>query len=96
MTHQKIYRNYSYIIGSLMAEFPLDPQIAKIIVQSPKYNCSNEILSIAALISVPQIFVRPKEAQAQADAAHSAFTHIHGDHLTLLNAYHAYLKNSML
>jgi pre-mRNA-splicing factor ATP-dependent RNA helicase DHX15/PRP43 len=79
--------------GSLMAEFPLDPQIAKIIVQSPKYNCSNEVLSIAALISVPQIFMRPKEAQAQADAAHSSFSHIHGDHLTLLNAYHAYLKN---
>jgi pre-mRNA-splicing factor ATP-dependent RNA helicase DHX15/PRP43 len=79
--------------GSLMAEFPLDPQIAKIIVQSPKYNCSNEILSIAALISVPQIFMRPKEAQQAADAAHSAFSHIHGDHLTLLNAYHAYLKN---
>lgn len=79
--------------GSLMAEFPLDPQLAKMIVQSPNYNCSNEILSIAALISVPQIFIRPKEAQQQADNAHSAFTHIHGDHLTLLNAYHAYLKN---
>jgi pre-mRNA-splicing factor ATP-dependent RNA helicase DHX15/PRP43 len=80
--------------GSLMAEFPLDPQLSKMIVQSPNYNCSNEILSIAALLSVPGIFVRPKEAQNQADEAHSAFQHIHGDHLTLLNAYHAYLKNS--
>lgn len=80
--------------GSLMAEFPLDPQLSKILVQSPRFNCSNEILSIAALISVPSMFLRPKEAQQQADAAHAAFAHIHGDHLTLLNAYHAFLKNS--
>jgi pre-mRNA-splicing factor ATP-dependent RNA helicase DHX15/PRP43 len=79
--------------GGLMAEFPLDPQIAKVITQSPNYNCSNEILSIAALVSVPNIFTRPKEAQQQADEAHASFAHIHGDHLTLLNAYHAYLKN---
>lgn len=37
--------------GHLMAEFPLDPQLAKMLIESPKYKCSNEILSIAALLS---------------------------------------------
>ncbi|CAG8478414.1 12463_t:CDS:2 [Acaulospora colombiana] len=37
--------------GHLMAEFPLDPQLAKMLIESPKYKCSNEILSITALLS---------------------------------------------
>jgi pre-mRNA-splicing factor ATP-dependent RNA helicase DHX15/PRP43 len=37
--------------GQLMAEFPLDPQLSKMLIESPKYRCSNEILSIAALLS---------------------------------------------
>lgn len=82
-------------IGHLIAEFPLDPQLAKMLVVSPKYHCSNEILSIVGLLSVPQIFVRPPEARKQADDAHQAFAHVDGDHLTLLNAYHAYKSENM-
>ncbi len=37
--------------GHLMAEFPLDPQLSKMLIESPKFRCSNEILSIAALLS---------------------------------------------
>ena len=44
--------------------------------------------------AVPQIFVRPTEAKQQADEAKMRFAHIDGDHLTLLNVYHAY-KQSM-
>ena len=38
-------------LGSLMAEFPLDPQLAKMLIASTDFNCSNEILSITALLS---------------------------------------------
>jgi pre-mRNA-splicing factor ATP-dependent RNA helicase DHX15/PRP43 len=76
--------------GELMSAFPLDPQLAKMLIESPRYNCSNEILSIAALLSVPQIFVRPNNARKAADEAKAQFAHADGDHLTLLNAYHAY------
>jgi pre-mRNA-splicing factor ATP-dependent RNA helicase DHX15/PRP43 len=34
-----------------MAEFPLDPQLAKMTIASCDYNCSNEILSITAMLS---------------------------------------------
>ena len=38
-------------LGSMMAEFPLDPQLAKMVIASTDYNCSNEILSITAMLS---------------------------------------------
>ncbi|KAF7728628.1 DEAH-box ATP-dependent RNA helicase prp43 [Apophysomyces ossiformis] len=80
-------------IGEIMSAFPLDPQLAKMLIQSPKFRCSNEILSIAALLSVPQIFLRPNNARKLADEAKANFAHADGDHLTLLNAYHAYKTN---
>lgn len=80
-------------MGSIIAEFPLDPQLAKMLVASPNFNCSNEILSIASLLSVPQIFLRPRDSVKEADAAKAKFNHPDGDHLTLLNAYHAYKQH---
>ena len=38
-------------LGAIMAEFPLDPQLAKMLVSSTEFNCSNEILSITAMLS---------------------------------------------
>jgi pre-mRNA-splicing factor ATP-dependent RNA helicase DHX15/PRP43 len=76
-----------------MAEFPLDPQLAKMLIISPEFKCSNEILTIAAMLSVPNVFLRPNAQRQQADAAHSEFAHPDGDHLTLLNVYHSYKNN---
>lgn len=80
-------------LGSIMAEFPLDPQLAKMLITSCEYNCSNEALSITAMLSVPQCFVRPNEAKKAADESKMRFAHIDGDHLTLLNVYHAFKQN---
>lgn len=80
-------------LGEIMSEFPLDPQMGKMLVVSPEFNCSNEILSVSAMLSVPNCFVRPREAQKAADEAKARFAHIDGDHLTLLNVYHAYKQN---
>lgn len=38
-------------LGSMMAEFPLDPQLAKMVIASCDFGCSNEILSITAMLS---------------------------------------------
>ncbi|KAL6525890.1 hypothetical protein OROMI_030285 [Orobanche minor] len=83
-------------LGEIMSEFPLDPQMAKMLVVSSDFNCSNEILSISAMLSgllIPNCFIRPREAQKAADEAKARFGHIDGDHLTLLNVYHAYKQN---
>mmetsp|Transcript_21108 Transcript_21108/g.58873 ORF Transcript_21108/g.58873 Transcript_21108/m.58873 type:complete len:716 (+) Transcript_21108:74-2221(+) len=76
--------------GDQAAEFPLDPQLAKMLIMSPDFKCSNEMLSIAAMLSAPMVFVRPKECQKEADDAKVRFSHLDGDHLTLLNVFHAY------
>jgi len=76
--------------GQQMSELPLDPQLAKMLMVSPDYGCSNEIISIVACLSVPQIFLRPRENAKQADEAKAQFVHADSDHLTLLNAYATY------
>lgn len=37
--------------GSLMADFPLDPPLAKMLITSCELGCSNEILSIVSMLS---------------------------------------------
>lgn len=46
-------------IGSILAEFPLEPQLAKCLLTSPLYGCVLEMLSIVAMLSVPSVFTRP-------------------------------------
>ena len=43
-------------LGAIMAEFPLDPQLAKMLIASTEFNCSNEILSITAMLSGKFVF----------------------------------------
>ncbi|GJJ14273.1 DEAH-box ATP-dependent RNA helicase prp43 [Clathrus columnatus] len=80
-------------LGTMMAEFPLDPQMSKILVVSPEFKCSNEILTIVAMLSVPNVWARPNNLRKEADAAKELLTVPGGDHLTLLNVYNTYREN---
>ena len=77
-------------LGRLASSFPLDPALAVMLISSPEFYCSNEILSLTALLSVPQIFVRPASARNRADEMKALFAHPDGDHMTMLNVYHAF------
>jgi pre-mRNA-splicing factor ATP-dependent RNA helicase DHX15/PRP43 len=77
-------------LGRLASEFPLDPALAVMLISSPEFYCSNEMLSIISLLSVPQIFIRPHSQRKRADEMKNLFAHPDGDHLTLLNVYHAF------
>ena len=46
---QFINIHINIISGAIMAEFPLDPQLAKMLIASCENNCSNEILSITGI-----------------------------------------------
>lgn len=80
-------------LGRKMADFPMEPALAKVLIASVDMGCSEEILSIVAMLSVQTVFYRPKEKQQQADQKKSKFHDPHGDHLTLLNVYNGW-KNS--
>ncbi|KAJ7597435.1 P-loop containing nucleoside triphosphate hydrolase protein [Mycena floridula] len=77
-------------LGRKMADFPMDPSLAKMLIASVDYGCSEEIMSIVAMISVQSVFYRPKEKQGQADSKKAKFHQPEGDHLTLLTVYNGW------
>ena len=77
-------------LGIRIGEIPVEPQLAKMLVTSAQYKCTNEIVSIVALLSTANIFMRPKEAAKLADESKSQYSHPDGDHITMLHAYLAY------
>ncbi|CZT51554.1 probable ATP dependent RNA helicase [Rhynchosporium secalis] len=80
-------------LGRKMADFPMEPSLAKVLIAAVDLGCSDEILSIVAMLSMPSVFYRPKEKQTQADQKKAKFHDPHGDHLTLLNVYNGWKQN---
>ncbi|XP_049851804.1 ATP-dependent RNA helicase dhx8-like [Schistocerca gregaria] len=74
-------------LGRKMADFPLDPQLAKMLLTSVELGCSEEVLSIVAMLSVHNVFYRPKDKAQLADQKRSKFFQPEGDHLTFLAVY---------
>jgi ATP-dependent RNA helicase DDX35 len=56
-------------------------------------GCSEEIVSIVAMVQVQSVFIVLRGGQAKADAARLKFAVYEGDHLTLLNVYNSFIKN---
>ena len=78
-------------LGRQMADFPMEPALAKSLITSARLQCSDELLSIVAMISTQgEIFSRPRAEQQKADAKKARFHDPAGDHLTLLNAYNGW------
>ncbi|KAI0182594.1 helicase associated domain-containing protein [Xylaria flabelliformis] len=80
-------------LGRKMADFPMEPALAKVLIYSVDMGCSDEIMTIVAMLNMPSIFYRPKEKQTQADQKKAKFHDPHGDHLTLLNVYNAWKQS---
>ncbi|XP_071957723.1 probable ATP-dependent RNA helicase DHX35 [Antedon mediterranea] len=79
-------------LGVRMAEFPLDPMFAKMLLVSGDFGCSEEILTITAMLQVQNIFFTPRNQKIQAEKMKRRFSVMEGDHLTLLNVYEAFQK----
>lgn len=79
-------------LGNQMAELPLDPQLAKALLSSVTYECVPEMLTITAMLSIPQFFLRPKEAADEAEVMRATFSNPESDHIALLNVYDAYVQ----
>lgn len=81
-------------LGRQMSRFPLHPSLSKTLLLAAHNGCSQEVLSIVSMLSVPQIFLRPKEWEKESDLARSKFFVVESDHLTLLNVYMQWRSNN--
>lgn len=80
-------------LGSKMNAFPMDPSLAKLLITSVDYGCSEEMITIVSMLSVPNVFYRPKERQEESDAAREKFFVPESDHLTYLHVYSQWKSN---
>lgn len=75
-------------------KYPLEPMWCRAIHISsrPEFQCTKEIIKIAVVCSISKdIFLRASGFHHVDDTARSAFKHPLSDHLTILNAFNAYL-----
>ncbi|ORX44253.1 DUF1605-domain-containing protein [Hesseltinella vesiculosa] len=79
--------------GSKMNDFPLDPSLAKMLITAQELGCTNEVLTIVSMLSVPNVFYRPKERMEESDLAREKFFVPESDHLTLLHVYTQWKSN---
>jgi len=80
-------------LGRVMSQFPLDPMLSKMLLASVDLGCSEEALTIVAMLGVQSVFYRPKEKQGKADEKKAKFNQPEGDHLSLLIVYNTWKKN---
>lgn len=80
-------------LGRKMAELPLEPCIARMLIEAEKYRCVKSIAVFAAFQSVPHVFMRPRGKEEVADRAHQQFAHPKSDALTLITVWNKYVAN---
>ncbi|KAN0023462.1 hypothetical protein ACTFIU_010750 [Dictyostelium citrinum] len=78
-------------IGNTMVGLPLEPIYSKIIIESEKLGCSEEILNIISMLHINQndLFIGGKLSSTSS----STLIDNQSDHLTLLNIYNSFISN---
>ena len=84
-------------VGRLMAQFPVDCEISRMLVASWNYRCQEEILTLAAMLGGDRpgsVFVLVgKKNREKANQMKSQFYHSSGDHLTYINVFDKFEEN---
>ncbi len=77
-------------LGKQLAQLPIDPRIARMILAAQKENCLTEVLIIAAALSSQDPRDRPLAAQDAADTAHRRFQDERSDFLGFIKLWRFY------
>lgn len=75
-------------IGKVMANIPIEPKLARIIVGANEMGALKEILIIVSALSIVDVRERPQDYQEQADLAHAKFNHENSDFMSYLHLWH--------
>ncbi|MEU3736474.1 ATP-dependent RNA helicase HrpA [Streptomyces sp. NPDC032198] len=73
--------------GRKLAQLPVDPRLARMVLEADKNGCVREVMVIAAALSIQDPRERPAEKQTQADQQHARFKDETSDFLAFLNLW---------
>ncbi|MCG6938435.1 MAG: ATP-dependent RNA helicase HrpA [Gammaproteobacteria bacterium] len=77
-------------IGKHLAHLPIDPKLARMLLQARNENAVTEVLIIVSALAVQDPRERPLDKQQAADEKHAAFTDKHSDFIFYINLWHTY------
>ncbi|MFC1419176.1 ATP-dependent RNA helicase HrpA [Streptacidiphilus cavernicola] len=79
-------------LGRKLSALPVDPRLARMVLEAEKHGVVREVMVITAALSIQDPRERPVEKRAHADQLHARFTDPTSDFLTYLNLWR-YLKD---
>jgi ATP-dependent helicase HrpA len=74
-------------LGRRLAQLPVDPRLARMVIEGERNGCLAEVMVIAAALSIQDPRERPADRQAQADQAHTRFADKESDFAAFLNLW---------
>ncbi|MEU5526384.1 ATP-dependent RNA helicase HrpA [Micromonospora chersina] len=74
-------------LGRRLAQLPVDPRLARMVLEGERNGCATEVIVIAAALSIQDPRERPADKQAQADQAHARFADRESDFVAYLNLW---------
>lgn len=74
-------------LGRRLAQLPVDPRLARMVLEGERNGCATEVVVIAAALSIQDPRERPADKQAQADQAHARFADRESDFVAYLNLW---------
>ncbi|SPF01913.1 ATP-dependent RNA helicase HrpA [Streptomyces sp. MA5143a] len=84
---QKDVRKRLTTMGRKLSQLPVDPRLARMVVEADKNGCAREVMVIAAALSIQDPRERPADKQTQADQQHARFKDESSDFLAFLNLW---------
>ena len=81
--------------GRLMARLPLDPRLARMLIQADREGCLGDVLPVAAALSLGDPRETPPEKRGSAEAAHAKFRDERSDFAGRLNIWDAFRDSGL-
>ncbi|WP_413110742.1 ATP-dependent RNA helicase HrpA [Thaumasiovibrio sp. DFM-14] len=74
-------------LGQQLSRLPIDPRLARMVIEADKYGALNEVMIIAAALSIQDPRERPMEKQQASDEKHRRFFDKESDFLSFVNLW---------
>jgi ATP-dependent helicase HrpA len=74
-------------LGRRLAQLPVDPRMGRMVLEADRLGCADEVIVIAAALSIQDPRVRPADKRAEADQQHARFKDEGSDFVAYLNLW---------